>query len=749
MKGVSFNLQGNNKKKGGGVFEITSISLENKWRFRGEPTSVLDTRRSPSPPTSSSTTLSSSFAGSTSGSADTAGVAAVSDNPKSVAAQVAVAELPSRGGGGGEWVSELQPIPTTGLDSGVEKCGGLGMEDWENMLSESSVVAASPGQEQSLLRWIMGDVEDTSSGFKQFMQGGGGPSEFEGGNAGFGIVDPSFGFEPMGAASVSASSMNVSLGVGAATVSPLSLPNSSSLPNFNKVPNFGSNPIFSTSSSLPISMPNGVFYQQQQFEEKPQILNPQFLMNLHQNHPTQNQSFFVPLPHQQDQHLLMPPHAKRHQPGIMEPGSQIPKVQFLDSGQDLFFRRQQQQQQQQQQQGFPHQLQQLLPSHHQQRPMMAATKPKVDEVAHQQLQQQALMDQLFKAAEMVEVGNSVHARAILARLNHQLSPIGKPLQRAAFYFKEALLLLTNNNNNNPVTYPPRFSDTEALLKYSSYNALSEISPIAQFANFTCNQAFLEALEVYRHIHIIDFDIGVGEQWASFIQEIASRIGGSPSLRITAITSPLSHDHPAELDIARESLVNFANELGISFEIKFVNLDSFDPTSWSLALDVLESEAVAVNIPVGFSMNYPSMLRLMKQLLPKIVVSVDRGCERYDLTFSHHFLNSLQTYSILLDSLDAVNVNPDTVNKIERFFLQRQIESSLLGRHQVPEKMPPWRTLFSSAGFSTLNCSNYTETQAEYMVKKLQVRGFHVDKRQNSLVLCWQRRELLSVTAWSC
>ncbi|KAK9103091.1 hypothetical protein Sjap_020345 [Stephania japonica] len=533
MTGMPFNLQA---KKG--VFKISEISSSSnpcaatatagatsvssfssllvvdnnhKWKRKScykeesiisgccfEPTSVLDTRKSPSPPTSTSTsTLSSSLgAPSTTGSTDSAaGVAAVSDNPPSAkwpsthgdSPSAAAAAAESAGGNSNrkdEWGSELQPIPTAlEIIGGGEKCGGGGggggMEDWESMWPET---AASPSQEQSLLRWIMGDVEDTSSGLKQFLQGVG-PSDhhhhqFEG-NAGFGILDS-------GSGSVSAA------------LEPLTHPSLLAAPQLpNNVRPVASNSLpiphhTAAAAALPLNLPlpislssTGFFQQPQQFElaeEKPQLLSPhhqqQILINQHQqqnqnnNDNNNNSAFFVHLPSfaQQDQQGLLPPQPKRHHPSVVDPSFQISKAPFTDSAQELYLRRQQQQQQQQQnQQGYPQQLQ-LLPSHLQQRPLIG-TKAKLvggpgEEVSHhrpyqhqfhqtqqtqqqqqqQTQQQQALIDQLFKAAELVESGNLVHARGILARLNHQLSPVGKPLHRAAFYFKEALLLLTATNN---------------------------------------------------------------------------------------------------------------------------------------------------------------------------------------------------------------------------------------------------------------------------------------------------------------
>ncbi|MCL7037732.1 hypothetical protein MKW94_002103 [Papaver nudicaule] len=493
------------------------------------------------------------------------------------------------------------------------------------------------------------------------------------------------------------------------------------------------------------------------------------MMNQNQQQPKNSSApFFVPLPsyQQQDQSGCFPPASKRHQGVGGNPSSNCHSIQknasFMDSGQEHFLRKQQQQQQQHG--GFPHQLH-LLPNNLQQRPPpVMLTKPKLDEHQNQQhnqqqqqqqQQQQALVDQLFKAAELVESGNSVLAQGILARLNHQLShPIGKPLYRAAFYFKEALLQLLNGTPNSP---PPHknFSPFDVVLKIGAYKSFSEISPLLQFSNFTLNQALLESLDGFDHIHIIDFDIGIGGQWASFMQEIAMKMGGAPSLKISAFASFSSNDHhKLELALTKEHLTHFANDLGISFEIDVVDIDTLDPASWSLPIHVSEKETVAVNLPVGSSCinpsSIPGLLRLVKQLSPKIVVSVDRGCDRSDLPFSHHFLQALQAYSILLDSLDATNTNSDAISKIERFLMQPRIESTVFQRHHLShEKLPPWRTLFASAGFSPITFSNFTETQAECLLKRLQGRGFHVEKRQASLVLCWQRRELVSASAWRC
>nr|GEY14654.1 hypothetical protein [Tanacetum cinerariifolium] len=375
-------------------------------------------------------------------------------------------------------------------------------------------------------------------------------------------------------------------------------------------------------------------------------------------------------------------------------------------------------------------------------------------MTHLQQQQQGIIDELYKASDLIQNGNNpILAQGILARLNHQISPIGKPFERAAFYFKEALTLLVNSiiSNINP-QLTQNVSPFSLIYKIGAYKSFSEISPFVQFANFTCNQALLESLNGYDHIHIIDFDIGYGGQWSSLMQELALRSNGVSSLKITAFASPLTHDQ-LELGLTRENLIHFANEINVGFDFEIVNIDVLASASWSLPFSVSENEAIAVNLPIHVLSNHqtqiPNVLRFVKNLNPKIVVSVDRGCDRTDLPYSNHLIHALQSYSNLLESLDAVNANLDSLQKIERFLVQPAIEKIVFGRFPYPEKTQHWRSLFLSAGFSPLSFSNFTESQAECLVKRTPVREFHVEKRQSLLVLCWQRRELVSASAWRC
>ncbi|KAI6706566.1 hypothetical protein NL676_009528 [Syzygium grande] len=644
----------------------TPRSKSGNFFVGSEKSSFLEIRRSPSPQPSSTLSSSLNSSGCAGASTDTTGAAA---------AAAASGNNTPRG-------------------AALGKCG-MGAEDWEAGLPEN-------GQEQSILRLIMGDIEDPSVGLSKLLQSTGGSQELEFG-AGFGVLDQGFSFEPL-----TSSNLNIEAA------------------------------LHDSGSDFPLSGSNVHGNNQQQdgsLDGKAMVFDSQAIVNQNQAPYSQNPSFFVPLGHNQmqDHDLLSLPPPKRLNSGPGGPNYSSSRTGLLNSGQDMFIRRQDQYH--------------LHPQQFQQRLEPPAMKQKMisDELPNHQVQQ-AIVDQLYKAVELIESGNPVLAQGILARLNHQLSPIGKPFLRAAFYIKEALQLLLQANSTNPLAFSP-FS---LIYKIGAYKSFSEISPVLQFANFTCNQAFLEALEGYDRVHILSFDVGYGGQWASLMQELALRNKGSCSLKITAFTSPMIHDE-LELGLTQENLKHFANELNINIEFEVVNIEALSSSSWPQPLNILDGEAIAVNLPIASFSTHPSILpsvvQFIKQLSPKIVVSLDRSCDRIDAPFPQHVVQALISYSSLLESLDALNVNFDVMQKIEKYFLQPGIEKIVMGRHQSPEKTHSWRSLFLSSGFSPLAFSNFNESQAECLVQRTSVRGFHVEKRQHSLVLCWQRKELVSVSAW--
>ncbi|RLN08037.1 scarecrow-like protein 27 [Panicum miliaceum] len=676
-----------------------------------EPRSVLDCTRSPSPNNSTST-LSSSLGG---GAADSSGVAAVSDSSAAAAAEATKWGAPGEHGGGGkeDWAGgcELPPIPA-GLDMGL-----VGGDSWDAVLGN----AAAAGQDQTFLNWIIGaagDLDQPGPPLPVHQQ-----PLLDNAGFGFAAADPlGFSLDPhLG-------------GVASDMSSPGAVSHTTNSGGGSKASSaFG---LFSTeSASLQPPPPPVLFHEG--IDTKPPLLGaqpPGPLLHQFQHQPPPATTFFMPLPsfpdHNQQSPLLQPP-PKRHQ----------------SRGDDLYLARNRAAAAAAAQ-GLPFpplhgpapfQLQPSPPPPH------GAMKTTAAEAAQQQL-----LDELAAAAKAAEAGNSIGAREILARLNHQLPPLGKPFLRSASYLKEALLLALAEGYHGACRLT---SPLDVALKLAAYKSFSDLSPVLQFTNFTATQALLDEIagSTASCIHVIDFDLGVGGQWASFLQELAHRCGAGgaalPFVKLTAFVSAASH-HPLELRLTRDNIAQFAADLGIPFEFNAVSADTINPAE---LISTTGDEVVVVVLPVGCSARappLPAILWLVKQLGPKIVVGIDHGSDRADLPFSQHFLNCFQSCVFLLDSLDAAGIDADSACKIEKFLIQPRIEDAVLGRGKA-DKPLAWRSAFTAAGFAPVPPSNLAEAQADCLLKRVQVRGFHVEKCGVGLTLYWQRGELVTVSAWRC
>ncbi|KAL3378058.1 hypothetical protein AABB24_004140 [Solanum stoloniferum] len=357
------------------------------------------------------------------------------------------------------------------------------------------------------------------------------------------------------------------------------------------------------------------------------------------------------------------------------------------------------------------------------------------------------VDELIRFAECFETNAFQLAHVILARLNQRLrSAAGKPLQRAAFYFKEALQAQLAGSARQ--TRPSSSSDVIQTIK--SYKIFSNISPIPMFSSFTANQAVLEAVDGSMLVHVIDFDIGLGGHWASFMKELADK-ANAPVLRITAL---VPEEYAVESRLIRENLTQFARELNIGFEIDFVLIRTFELLSFK-AIKFMEGEKTAVLLsPAIFRRVGSGFVNDLRRISPNVVVHVDsEGLMGYGaMSFRQTVIDGLEFYSTLLESLEAANIGGgncgDWMRKIENFVLFPKIVDMIgaVGRRGGGGS---WKDAMMGAGFRPVGLSQFADFQADCLLGRVQVRGFHVAKRQAEMLLCWHDRALVATSAWRC
>ncbi|XP_039012402.1 scarecrow-like protein 15 isoform X2 [Hibiscus syriacus] len=358
------------------------------------------------------------------------------------------------------------------------------------------------------------------------------------------------------------------------------------------------------------------------------------------------------------------------------------------------------------------------------------------------------IEELVRAADCFDTHELQLAQVILARLSQRLrSQSGKPLQRAAFYFKEALQCLLSGS-----TRSTRLSSwNEIVQTIEAYKAFSGINPIPMFSQFTTNQALLEALDGSAPlIHIIDFDIGLGGQYASLMREMAEI--NDHSCKFIRITAVVPEEYAIETRLIKDNLVQFAQDLKLRFQIEFVLLRTFEMLSFK-AFKFIDGEKTAILLSPSIfrclTLDVTAFLSDLRRVNPSIVVFVDSEVwmESGTTSFRKNFVNSLEFYAMMFESLDAAVANGEWVRKIETLLLRPRILAAV--ERAARSTAPTWRERFRGAGMRAVHLSQLAEFQAECLLGRVQVRGFHVAKRQTELVLCWYESALVATSAWRC
>ncbi|XP_057729566.1 protein NODULATION SIGNALING PATHWAY 2-like [Arachis stenosperma] len=360
------------------------------------------------------------------------------------------------------------------------------------------------------------------------------------------------------------------------------------------------------------------------------------------------------------------------------------------------------------------------------------------------------------------------ARVILVRLKELVSSTqGSTMERLAAHFTDALQTLLEGAcggaHSATKHHPIQSGDHQQTDTITAFQLLQDMSPYIKFAHFTANQAILEAVAQERRVHVVDYDVAEGAQWASLMQAFVSRKEGSPGphLRITALSRGGNSGRRsiATVQETGRRLVAFAVSLGQPFSFHHCRLDP-DETFRPSSLKLVRGEALVFNCMLHLphlSYRAPhsvtSFFNGAKALGPKLVTVVEEevGSVGGETGFVGRFMESLQHYSAVYDSLEAgfpMQSRPRAL--VERVFLGPRIAGSL-GRlywRGGDEERGSWGEWLSAAGFTGVPISFFNHCQAKLLVSLFN-DGYRVEEfSNNKLVLGWKSRRLLSASIWN-
>ncbi|XP_028788098.1 nodulation-signaling pathway 2 protein-like [Neltuma alba] len=384
-----------------------------------------------------------------------------------------------------------------------------------------------------------------------------------------------------------------------------------------------------------------------------------------------------------------------------------------------------------------------------------------------------LVHLLMAAAEALAGANKSHdlARVILIRLKELVSPTdGSNMERLAAYFTEALQGLlesagdsqdNSHHHRHFIGNGPHREDHPPMDMLAAFQLLQDMSPYVKFGHFTANQAILEAVANERRVHIIDYDIMEGIQWASLIQALAAKTDGlpGPHLRITALSrSGGGRRSIATVQQTGRRLTAFASSVGQPFSFHQCRLDS-DETFRPSGLKLVRGETLVFNCMLHLphlthraSESVASFMNGAKTLNPRLVALVEEETGvSGDGGFVSRFMDCLHHYSALYDSLEAgIPMQSGARTLVERVYLGPRIAGRVarIYRNGCEEERGSWGESLGEMGYKGVAMSFANQCQANLLLGlfndgyKAEVLGC------NKLVLSWRCRRLLSASLWT-
>eukprot|EP01018_Ginkgo_biloba_P012429 Gb_30494 [translate_table: standard] len=366
---------------------------------------------------------------------------------------------------------------------------------------------------------------------------------------------------------------------------------------------------------------------------------------------------------------------------------------------------------------------------------------------------------LIECAAAISEGKLELATNIISELRQMVSIQGDPMQRLSAYMVEGLVARIASSGQGlykalKCKEPPTTDNLSAM------QILFEVCPYFKFGFMAANGVIAEAFKDKQKVHILDFDIGQGNQYIVLIQTLAARAGGPPHLRITGVDDPESVQRPiGGLNVIGKRLVQLAETIGVPFQFNAIAEKTGDVQPWML--DCRPDEVLAVNF--AFQLHHmpdesvstknprDRLLRMVKSLNPKVVTVVEQEVNTNTAPFFPRFMEAFSYYSSVFESLDATlpRDSKDRMN-VEKQCLARDIVNIIAceGAERIEryEMAGKWRARMNMAGFSVYPLSTHVNNNIKSLLQSY-CNSYKLKEEGGAMYFGWLDRNLIVASAW--
>ncbi|MFS8025839.1 putative transcription factor GRAS family [Helianthus anomalus] len=372
---------------------------------------------------------------------------------------------------------------------------------------------------------------------------------------------------------------------------------------------------------------------------------------------------------------------------------------------------------------------------------------------------------LIKIAHFMDEGATEEANLLMEALQSKVSVAGEPIERLGAYILEGLKARQLSSGSviykKLRCYEP---NPKELMSYMS--VLYEICPYYKFAYTSANVVILEAMQYESQVHVFDFLIAQGSQWVMLIEELAKRPGGPPRLRVTGVDDyDSSYARGGGLHLVGQRLAKVAELHGVPFEFHEA-ARSGSEVNWG-NLMVYPGEAIAVNFPfmlhhmpdesVSTTNHRDRLIRLVKQLSPKVVTLLEQESNTNTSSFSKRFEEALDYYTAMFESIDTKLPRNIVMPRDDRRRISA--EENCVARDMVNivacedtdrverhEPLAKWKFRLEQAGFTMQPLSYSVVTAAREVLREFS-ECYRLGEKDGALVLGWKTRPMVTCSAW--
>ncbi|KAJ1276729.1 hypothetical protein BS78_05G236900 [Paspalum vaginatum] len=369
---------------------------------------------------------------------------------------------------------------------------------------------------------------------------------------------------------------------------------------------------------------------------------------------------------------------------------------------------------------------------------------------------------LISSAQEMAANNHVRARELLKKIKQHASATGDAAQRLAQYFTKALeaRLVGTGSVLCQSLMEERPSTMEFLMACSLYSAACCFSRVAfYFSTVTVMQAMLGK----SRLHIVDYGMPYGFQWACLLRLLASREGGPPEVKITAIGCSKHQTWPsASIEEIQYQLNRCAHEFRLPhFKFHAVMKEWVDVCSKDLNIDA--DEVLVVNDLFSFStlmdesiyFDNPNprdtVLDNVRKMKPDVFIQsiLNRS---YGSSFLPRFREALFFFMALFDILDATIPRQNQYRLVlEQVVFGTSVLNTIacegLDLVERPEKYRQWQARNQRVGLRQLPLKPGIVEEVKDQVMKHHHKDFFINQDGQWLLQGWMGRVLFAHSTW--